>query len=85
MQTRVVFTERAKVANAKLKMIEHLIKKGALPQSIRFSTQEVQFQTAPGTESDESFWCSELSKLFNGQIEFNAKTPDPFKEEWLKS
>ena len=84
METRVVFTERAKVANARLKMIELLIAHGVLPESIQFSTQELYFKAGPETEKDEHTWCSELSKLFNGQIEFNAKNPDPFSNRWLK-
>ena len=84
METKVVFTERTKVANAKLKMIEFLTAHGALPESIRFFTQELHFKAKPDIAKDESAWCSELSNLFQGQIEFNAKNPDPFNNRWLK-
>jgi hypothetical protein len=76
MEAYVVVREKSNaVKNAKLKIVQFLIKNGVFADSIQFSNQELKFNYNPEIGKDEHTWCNELTNYFNGQINFSSKFP----------
>ncbi|MEX1002688.1 MAG: hypothetical protein WDZ35_11285 [Crocinitomicaceae bacterium] len=76
MEASVIYVQKSRtVKNPKLKIVQYLIAKGALPESIRFSNQEVKFEYNMELQKDEEAWCEELTHAFEGKIQFLSKFP----------
>lgn len=76
MEERVVFFEKESVKNMRLKVINYLISRGAMPESIKFYKQEIQFKYKPEKKDSKSPWDRELTEAFKGRVEFKSKFPD---------
>ena len=77
MEANVVYVQRSNaVKNLKLRIVQYLITRGARPDSIKFSNQEVKFEYDEELKKSPENWCEELSNEFKGQISFQSKYPE---------
>jgi hypothetical protein len=75
METRVIYRASARISNPKLSIIQFLIKKGAMVDSIQLTQQELAFKSATEVANADEHWCDELNRFFKGKIDFIAKRP----------
>ena len=76
MEANVVYVQRSSaVKNIRLRIVQYLITRGARPDSIKFSNQELKFEYDENLNKSPENWCEELSHEFNGQINFQSKYP----------
>ena len=78
METRVVYQTNEGVKNAKLFIIQFLIKQGVYVDSIQCSQQELTFISDKQTDNPDEHWSHELNSFFKGKINFKAKRPSAF-------
>lgn len=78
METRVVYQTKENVKNAKLFIIQFLIKQGVYVDSIQCSQQELSFKSNKEAENPDEHWSQELNNFFKGKINFKAKRPSEF-------
>ncbi|UKN01619.1 hypothetical protein K6119_18005 [Paracrocinitomix mangrovi] len=78
METKVVFVERRRIKDVRLKIIQYLIQHGAFPDSIQFSPQQVAFRYSEEIKKDDRGWCDELNQVFKGDIDFLSKYSERF-------
>ena len=76
METKVVYQTKQDVKNAKLFIIQFLIKKGVFVDSIQCSQQELSFKSEMKSENPDEHWSKELNSFFKGKIDFKAKRPE---------
>ena len=75
METRVIYRASERINNPKLSIIQFLIKKGALVDSIKLTPQELAFKANAEVDNPSEHWCRELNNFFKGKIDFMAKYP----------